>query len=110
MNEHASQQDTGHFRLNVLRESDLCVLKLSGELDLASCPELEQELDDAAALGTAVVVDLRELTFIDSTGIAVLVKAYAQSGQNGSRLQVTGARGAVERVLSLTGVSDALRS
>jgi len=84
------------------------LLKLSGELDLASCPGLEQELDYAATLDTAVVVDLRGLTFIDSTGIAVLLKAYEQSGQNGARLQITGAQGAVERVFNLT-VSDALR-
>jgi anti-sigma B factor antagonist len=109
MSAPASQQDDGHFRLDVFRDPELCVLKLSGELDLASCPELEQELVHAATLGTAVVVDLRELGFIDSTGIAVLVKAYAQSRQNGSRLRVTGAQGAVERVFTLTGVSDALR-
>jgi anti-sigma B factor antagonist len=83
------------------------VIRVGGELDLSTVPTLEHELE--AALGRpagGVVVDLSELEFIDSTGIAVLVRAMGESNGS-SRLKFVPSRFAgVARVLDMTGVAE----
>jgi anti-sigma B factor antagonist len=84
------------------------IVELHGELDLANAATLEAELEDAGRDGRVVVVDMTLLTFIDSTGIALLVAALARDG-SGQRLQfVPSTAPAVTRVLALTGVDERL--
>ena len=72
-----------HFRVEVRAEGRAMVLTLAGELDLASSPALEEEL---GKLGDPefLIVDMRGLEFIDSTGLSVLVKAH-QGAQEAGR-------------------------
>src|ERR671929_1309116 len=63
-------------------------LTLRGELDLATAPELEQLVNERIDAGQDVVVDLRALEFMDSSGIRVLVAAHARAGRSGTRLVV----------------------
>jgi anti-sigma B factor antagonist len=96
-----------HFRVEVRSEGPASVLTLSGELDLASSPALEQELDRALEAGTnQLIVDLRELEFMDSTGLSVLVKAHQRVEEAGARFGVVKGSAQVQRLLSLTGVAD----
>jgi anti-sigma B factor antagonist len=98
-----------HFRLEVRVEDHACVISVSGELDLASSPALEEELDRVAASGIElVVVDLRELEFMDSTGLSVLVKAHQRAEEQGKRLGLVNGSQQVQRLLTLTGVADRL--
>jgi anti-anti-sigma factor len=85
------------------------VLTLFGELDLASSPALEEELD--RRVGTeAIVVDLRELEFIDSTGLSVLVRSHQRAIDTGLTFGIVSARdGQVQRLLDLTGLLERLR-
>jgi anti-sigma B factor antagonist len=85
------------------------VLVLVGELDIASAPTLTDELERYSSSPT-VVVDLRELEFIDSTGVGVLVTANVRARESGRELfVVTASNGQVLRVLELTGVRDHLQ-
>jgi stage II sporulation protein AA (anti-sigma F factor antagonist) len=59
------------------------VVRVTGELDLYTATELERALRLAGAADGRVVVDLRECTFIDSTGLGILVAADRRSGGNG---------------------------
>ena len=60
-------------------EDGIRIVAVRGELDLSTAPELEGPLDEAIAAGDAtVVVDLAECEFIDSTGIALIVRAWQQ--------------------------------
>ncbi|HEY2715146.1 MAG TPA: STAS domain-containing protein [Solirubrobacterales bacterium] len=98
---------TGLLAVGVFDDAGDRVIRVGGELDLSTVPTLEQELE--AALGRpegGVVVDLSELEFIDSTGIAVLVRAMGVS--NGSaRLKFVPSRfPGVVRVLDMTGVAE----
>ncbi len=88
-------------------ESGAAVLALFGELDVASSAILEDEL---AHLGPApaVVLDLRELDFIDSTGLGVLVKTHQRMRERGDRLAVIEGDGQVKRLLELTGLDQQL--
>ena len=96
-----------HFRVDVRNEGAASVLALSGELDLSSSPQLEQELDRALQEGTSqLIVDLRELEFMDSTGLSVLVKAHQRVQEAGVQFAVVKGSAQVQRLLSLTGVAD----
>ena len=90
-------------------EESATSIALRGELDLANSATLEAEL--LAALGeksTKVVLDMSNLEFIDSTGIAVLVRALSHETA-GERLRfIPTESGAVARILKLTGVDRQL--
>jgi anti-sigma B factor antagonist len=75
-----------------------------GELDLATAPQLEAVL---AAQSGPVAVDQRELSFIDTSGLRVLLEAEAHSRQNGMNLRFIAAQ-AVRRLFELAGVPDPL--
>ena len=86
------------------------VLCLSGELDLASAPILESEIEGSAVAGAAIVVlDLRELRFIDSTRLRVLLAAHERSTERGQQFALTQGSEQVQRLLSITRVSEHLR-
>jgi anti-sigma B factor antagonist len=85
------------------------VISVSGELDLASSPALEEELERVAKSdATVIVVDLAELEFMDSTGLSVLVRAHQRAEENGRRLGLVNGSQQVQRLLTLTGVADRL--
>jgi anti-sigma B factor antagonist len=85
------------------------VIEVTGELDLASSPGLEHELEEgAASRAELVIVDLRSLEFMDSTGLSVLVRAHQRATQTGQRFGVVRGPQQVQRLLSLTGVADRL--
>ena len=85
------------------------LIGVRGELDLASSPGLEQELERQVESGVElVIVDLRQLEFMDSTGLSVLVRAHQQAVEAGRRFVVIRGPQQVQRLLSLTGVADRL--
>jgi anti-anti-sigma factor len=99
-----------NFSVEVRDQDRAVVIGVSGELDLASSPALESELAHGAASGAElIVVDLRELEFMDSTGLSVLVRAHQRATESGRRFAVVRGPQQVERLLSLTGVADQLR-
>jgi anti-anti-sigma factor len=85
-------------------------LFVSGEADLATVDELSLGL--AAAIGAngvrRIVVDLTELSFCDSCGLAALDEAFDAARQRGIDLRVTNPQGGVRRVLEITGLLDTL--
>jgi len=98
-----------HFRVEVRNADATTVISVSGELDLASSPALEEELERVARSDAQlVVVDLRSLEFMDSTGLSVLVRAHQRAEENGRRLGLINGSQQVQRLLTLTGVADRL--
>jgi anti-sigma B factor antagonist len=78
-------------------------LAVEGELDLAVAEHLQEAIDRATADGKQVLlVDLGACEFIDSTGIAVLMRAQAADSER--KMAVFGACGSVGRVFSVTGL------
>lgn len=93
--------------LEAMRDDGIVTLRLSGELDLAGAPELEAAIEDAMAdAGSRLVIDFSGLTFIDSTGIAILVAAMGDERAAGRLAFVPSTAPAVTRVLKLTGVEE----
>jgi anti-sigma B factor antagonist len=83
-------------------------IALCGELDLANASTAEAALEESLDGGTLVVVDMRELEFIDSTGIALLVAALGRGGDETKVRFIPSTAPAVTRVLELTGLAERL--
>ena len=79
---------------------------VAGELDLASSFTLEQTLREAQQCARVVVLDLRELTFIESTGVHVILDAAANVRPGKGRLIVVRGPTHVDRALTLTDASS----
>jgi anti-anti-sigma factor len=97
--------------ISTLRESeDVFRIAPSGELDIASADRFEQELEALEAMRPSrVIIDLRALTFIDSSGIRALASAVKRYGANGTRLEVRRElTPAVKRAFELTGMTERL--
>lgn len=93
------------FTVEVEQAGEATVLAVSGELDLASCPTLEEAITRAG--GPAVLVlDLRSVDFMDSSGLAVLVRAHQRTLDAGQRFGVINGSAQVQRLLTLTGVDE----
>jgi anti-anti-sigma factor len=99
----------GELTISSEREGDVHVIALSGELDLATADELEQELLRVEATDAeSIVVDLAGLRFMDSTGVRVMITADTRSRADSQRLALLRGPDAVQRVFELTGVLDLL--
>jgi anti-sigma B factor antagonist len=86
------------------RAGDATIIAVSGELDLASADQLDEAIRDAEKGATGwIVVDLEDLSFMDSTVLAVLLNARKRARDNGSRLRFVRSRhDQVARLLSVT--------
>lgn len=99
----------GELSMSSERDGDGHVICLTGELDLASAPAVQRELERVEASdAAAIVVDLSGLTFMDSTGVRLLLTASARSRLDAERLLLLRGPVAVQRVLELTGVERLL--
>ncbi len=96
------------FEVRVQRSGGITRLALFGELDLTTGEEFAMAFQDAALASDAVLVDLRELAFMDSTGIRGLMRAQALADGSGVRLAVLNGSGPPHRVLELSGVDVAI--
>jgi anti-sigma B factor antagonist len=91
------------------------LVEVNGELDLSTATQLEEPLHDAvSSTAAAVVIDLTDCTFIDSTGIALVVRAWqrvdASAGNGGEGgLVLCCQNEQVRRVLEVTGLEHSLR-
>lgn len=88
-------------------EDDVQVVEAAGELDANSAARLRGALDEVFAAGhRSVVVDLEGITFIDSSGLSVLIYAYKQSTEREGRLTLRSPSATVVRLLDMTGQSE----
>lgn len=95
------------FSVDVLMTGTSRLVTVEGELDAATAPALADALQ-AAAPGETITVDLEGLTFLDSSGIAVLLAAHRRDAVDGTRLRLTRPSEAVSRVLGICGLLDVL--
>ena len=79
-----------------------------GELDIATAPELVDLLARLRHHGHAVTLDLAEVTFMDSTGLTVLMDAHRDAESDGWSFTVRRASPAVRRVFELANVNGML--
>lgn len=94
------------FAITESVEPDGIRLNVSGELDVAVVGDLQSRLDSVARPGETVVLDLSELTFIDSSGLNVLVTATKRAKRDGWHLRIERSlTRPVQRVVTMMGLS-----
>jgi len=97
------------LRLRVKTERQVSVVEIGGEIDLHVAPQLRGALLRVGEGDSPrVVVDLSEVSFLDSTGIGVLVGALKRVREKGGALAFCGVQARVRRVFEITGLMDAL--
>ncbi len=95
-------------------EGGIRVFTVRGELDMNTAPELERALEEALAdEEAAIMLDLSNCEFIDSTGIALIVRAWQQldreaGGGGKGRLVLCCINTQVRRLLNITGVESSI--
>ena len=105
----AEMSDGSPFDARCDRREDAAVVAVSGELDLDSAEKLRALLLSPPAQAETVVLDLRQVTFIDSSGLSVVVGHHHRSKTERFRFAVAvGGAPAVERLLDLTGLRGTL--
>jgi anti-anti-sigma factor len=82
-------------------------LALTGELDIDSASKLEEAVREVCASGTRLVIDLRKVTFMDSTGLRVLIVAGTLCEEKGHELGIIPGED-IQRVLEISGLDRVL--
>jgi anti-sigma B factor antagonist len=101
--------ELGRLSMTSERDGDRQVIRVFGELDLATADGVEQELRRVEATHAAeILLDLSGLTFMDSTGARLVLQANARSRADSCRLTLLRGPRAVQRVFELCGVAEML--
>jgi anti-anti-sigma factor len=94
---------------SIVPNTPVPVVALRGELDLAATRELGSQLGEIAGdPGVAAVLDLTDVTFLDSVALGVILKAAGRFRRQAKRLVIVAPPGPVLRLLELSGVGDRL--
>lgn len=95
------------FSLTFARDREAVVVGVVGELDCASGPTLEDRLEDLIENqgNRTVIIDLENLTFVDSSGLSVLVTAFRNLRERGGRLSLRRPSPSTQRVFEVTGLN-----
>jgi anti-anti-sigma factor len=95
------------FELTIAREGSHTVISLRGELDIATEGELAAGLALVLAERTSVLtVDLRELEFLDSTGLRALLSLREECAAHDCRLRLVRGGDAVQRAFDVSGLTE----
>jgi anti-sigma B factor antagonist len=100
----APDREQAWYRLELVQGYP--VVSANGEIDLATAPGLREALVFAAGYSDRIIVDLTGVTFLDSSGVRVLLEAQARSSRRGGSLSLVGPVPAVQRVLTITGLDQ----
>lgn len=101
---------TTDFSLTFTRDSGAVVVGVKGELDCATAPILEERLSDLLSDqgNLRIVLDLADMTFVDSSGLSVFITAYRHLCERGGLLSLRRPTESTLRVLEITGLDRIL--
>jgi anti-anti-sigma factor len=95
------------LNVTTARSGDAIHISLEGELDIASSPRIEEALHEAEGQGPAVILlDLRKLEFMDSTGLRTILAADARAREAGRRFVVVRGDENIQRVFEVTRLDE----
>jgi len=94
------------LELTVSEHDGETVVRAAGELDVNTAPELREQLARLIAADTSlIVVDLADVSFVDSTALSVLVSALKRLRQADGDLELASPNPSVRRVFEITGLT-----
>jgi anti-sigma B factor antagonist len=92
--------------VDIRHDGETAILRLQGDLDIATAPELAELCHSEHARGTKeVVIDLTDTTFLDSAGLRALIGAQRLFGGEGAKVRLSHPSDAVIRLLDITGLT-----
>lgn len=87
--------------------AEIAVVRVVGEVDVASVPQLDQELEALASAGkNKIIIDFSGVSFIDSTGLGVVVKALKTARESQGWVRVVAQQDRVTKVFTITGLDS----
>jgi len=96
------------LQVRITRTGKNVTVNVSGEVDLATAPQLDMALSEAlAGGGTRLLLDFHGVTFLDSEGMKALVKAHRRLNERGGKIAIVGCRRSVGRLFDLLGLATA---
>jgi anti-sigma B factor antagonist len=97
------------FAVKLSLSANVARVHLHGELDMATAPVLREHFEqECVAERPFVVFDASELSYCDSSGLAILLEAAAQCARRGADMRLVGAQPAVRRVIEITDTAESL--
>jgi anti-sigma B factor antagonist len=97
------------LRVQITEDGDATTVSVAGELDLSTSTRLNRQLDAVLDRSPARLrIDLAEVPFMDTTGVAVLLKARRRALEQGCRYSVSSASPALTRLFEITGLAGLL--
>jgi anti-sigma B factor antagonist len=98
------------LRIELRHDADRLIVRLDGELDMASAPSLQEALERTEPeAGATLVLDVQQLSFIDSTGLRVILWARERCQDRGRAFALTPGSPQVQRLLAISGAGEYLR-
>lgn len=95
------------FAVDVAKSNGEIVVRVRGEVDLYTAPQLRERLDEAVnGPSPNVIVDLEQLDFIDSTGLGVLVGALKQARAAGGDVTLRNPTRSTHKILEIAGLTE----
>jgi anti-sigma B factor antagonist len=104
-------ESADHLEVIAARVEDIVTVTVRGEIDLATSTRLNRDLDAALELQPPLArlrIDLTDVTFMDTTGVAVLLKARRRALELGARFSVSSSSPALTRLFEITGLTALL--
>ena len=93
--------------IEITKETESLTMKLGGRLDTTTAPELEKAFEENMEVSKDLILDMKELEYISSAGLRVLLAAQKKMNQSG-KMKLTGVSDEVMEVFEITGFSDIL--
>lgn len=95
------------FEVNIVEHADsYSLVSVRGEIDLHSAPKVQHAVERGANGVHAVVVDMSDITFMDSTALSMFMRAKDELKEKGIVLRLAAPSKAVDRLFSVTGFGE----
>ncbi|SNT44098.1 anti-anti-sigma factor [Asanoa hainanensis] len=93
------------------QRGDVVVVSVGGELDMATAPQLQDQITDLLDRGLSrLVFDLTDVSFCDSTGLSVFVRAKNSTDDAGGAVRLAAPQRGVRRILEVSGLVEVLHT
>ena len=95
------------FKANIEEKNDYLILNLAGDLDVYSEEEfrdfIEDELKDK---NSDLVIDIKDLDYLDSTGLGMFMKIYKMYEENGQKVKIINPKENILKLFKITDLTD----
>ena len=96
---------SSHLSLALRREGDAAVVSAEGEIDLSTLAKAAETLDAARAGARTLILDLREVGFMDTSGLRLVIEERRRAAEDGCRFAIVPGSSRVQRLFEIAGLA-----